>query len=271
VKAPRRSWRVADASTVVGLLGGVAMVWLGHRLGGGALRSVLHGAAALIVFGGTAAAAVVSFSFADLRRAGTDVRKMVFDPEEAVESTIGLFTRLAIKARRKGILSLEDELPSIQDPFLSRGLGLVVDGTPPNVLRDMMEIENESREDQDLVPSRVFDAAGGYAPTFGILGAVLGLIQVMENLTNPDRLGAGIAVAFVATVYGVASANLVFLPLAAKLRGRALRAVRRREVALDGLLALQAGLNPLLVEQTLRGFLGHQERRTERTRRGAAA
>ncbi len=253
----RRRFRIPDSTTVLGLLGGLAVVWIGHSLGGGSLRSILHGTAAIIVFGGTLCAVVVSSPSGDLGRTLRETRRMIFEDEEPVDTTIAQVTRHAAAARRGGLLALEGQLPGVKDPFLSRALGLAIDGTAPHVLRELMEIEIDSCEDQDLVPSRVFDAAGGFAPTFGILGAVLGLIHVMENLTDPDKLGAGIAVAFVATVYGVASANLIFLPMASKLKARAHRATRRREATLEGVLALQAGLNPRLVEQKLRGFLGH--------------
>ena len=123
----------------------------------------------------------------------------------------------------------------------------------------MLEAENDGREEYEEAPARVYEAAGGYAPTVGILGAVLGLIQVMENLSDPSKLGAGIAVAFVATVYGVGSANLILLPVAAKLRGRALRRARRREVILEGVLAIQEGQNPRVIDQKLRGLLAAEE------------
>ena len=133
---------------------------------------------------------------------------------------------------------------------------LAVDGTNPSTLRAMLEAESLSRDELDESPARVYEAAGGYAPTIGILGAVLGLIHVMENLSDPNKLGAGIAVAFVATVYGVGSANLIFLPIAAKLRSKAVRKAKRRELVLEGILAIQEGLNPRLIDQKLRGLLG---------------
>ncbi len=131
-----------------------------------------------------------------------------------------------------------------------------MDGTSPNTLRAMLESEADSRDEIDERPSRVYEAAGGYAPTIGILGAVLGLIQVMENLSDPNKLGAGIAVAFVATVYGVGSANLIFLPIAAKLRARAAVRAKRRQLICEGIFAIQEGLNPRLIEHKLRGLLG---------------
>jgi chemotaxis protein MotA len=166
-------------------------------------------------------------------------------------------------------MSLEDELESLDDPFFRRGLGLAVDGTSPTTLRAMLESEAESRDLIDELPARVYESAGGYAPTIGILGAVLGLIHVMENLTDPNKLGAGIAVAFVATIYGVGSANLLFLPIAGKLRMKAASKAQRRHLISEGILAIQEGQNPRIIEHKLRGLLGLDH--VQRTIRSKAA
>ncbi|MFI5076354.1 MAG: MotA/TolQ/ExbB proton channel family protein, partial [Vicinamibacteria bacterium] len=149
-----------------------------------------------------------------------------------------------------------DDADRTSDPFLKRALALAIDGTTSTTLRAMLEDEIDTREEQEEIPARVFEAAGGYAPTVGILGAVLGLIHVMENLADPSNLGSGIAVAFVATIYGVGSANLIFLPIGSRFRARAQRNARRREAVLEGVLAIQDGLNPRLIDQKLRGLLG---------------
>jgi chemotaxis protein MotA len=248
--------RRLDLAAVLGVPIGVGFVLLGQVLEGGKLHSVLQLTAAIIVFGGTLGATLVSFSPGDLRRAARSLRDVFYDLEPPIEDVIATLTRFATKARKDGIMSLEDDVERVADPFLRRGLGLAVDGTNPATLRAMLEAESQSRDEIDEVPARVYEAAGGYAPTVGILGAVLGLIHVMENLTDPSRLGAGIAVAFVATVYGVGSANLVFLPIAAKLRDRATRNAKRREVLLEGILAIQEGQNPRLIDQKLHGLLG---------------
>ena len=218
------SRRRLDLTSVAGVPVGLGFVLLGQALEGGTLHSLVQLTAALIVFGGTLGA-------------------------------VDTVTRLAMKARRDGIMSLEDETDAILDPFMRRGLMLAVDGTNPSTLRTMLEAESFSRDDLDESPAKVFESAGGYAPTIGILGAVLGLIHVMENLTDPNKLGAGIAVAFVATIYGVGSANLMLLPIASKLRSRALAAAKRRELVLEGILAIQEGLNPRLIDQKLRGLI----------------
>lgn len=252
MKRPRRF----DLTSIIGVPIGIGFVLAGQMLEGGRLQSVLQLTAAIIVFGGTLGATLVSFSLKDVRRAFKSLREVFLDDEPPMEETIGLITRFAVKARKDGIMSLEDEVDRVGDGLLRRGLGLAVDGTNPNTLRAMLEAESASRDETDELPARVYEAAGGYAPTIGILGAVLGLIHVMENLTDPAKLGAGIAVAFVATVYGVGSANLIFLPIAAKLRSRAMRRAKRRELVLEGILAIQEGLNPRLIEQKLLGLLG---------------
>jgi chemotaxis protein MotA len=244
-----------DVTSVAGVPIGLGFILLGQLLEGGSLRSILQVTAAVIVFGGTLGAVLVSFSLDDVRRAVRSLRTVFVDREAPMEDTIATITRFAVKARRDGIMSLEDEVERLQDPFLRRGLGLAVDGTSPGTLRTMLELESASREDLEEVPARVFESAGGYAPTVGIIGAVLGLIHVMENLTDPNKLGAGIAVAFVATVYGVGSANLIFLPIAAKLRARATVHARRRQLVCEGILAIQEGQNPRLIEHKLRGLL----------------
>ena len=248
--------RRLDLTSVLGVPVGIGLVLIGQALEGGSLHSLLQATAAVIVFGGTLGAVLLSFSRADVTRAWHSLGSVFFDRESPADHVVGTITRLAAKARRDGIMSLDDEVEQIQDPFLRRGLMLAVDGTNPSTLRAMLEAESDSREDLDERPARVFEAAGGYAPTIGILGAVLGLIHVMENLSDPNKLGAGIAVAFVATVYGVGSANLVFLPIGAKLRGKAVQDARHRQMIIEGILAIQEGLNPRLIDQKLRGLLG---------------
>jgi chemotaxis protein MotA len=225
-------------------------------LEGGSAGSLLQATAAVIVIGGTLGAVLVSFSLADVKRAGLSLRQVFVDDGEAADATINSILRYAKLARKDGILALEDEAARATEPLLRKGLMLAVDGVNPKTLRDMLEIDMAAAEERDLVPARVYESAGGYAPTVGILGAVLGLIHVMENLSEPSKLGSGIAVAFVATVYGVGIANLILLPIANKLRRRAADATRRRVLVFEGILAIQEGLNPRLIDQKLRGFTG---------------
>jgi chemotaxis protein MotA len=159
-------------------------------------------------------------------------------------------------ARREGIVALEAAAERATDPFLKKALGLAVDGSESRVVRDAMEVELDAAEEHGMAGSKVFEAAGGYAPTVGILGAVLGLIHVMENLSDPSKLGAGIAVAFVATVYGVGLANLVCLPMAGKLKVRHQQEIAKYELILAGVCAIAEGENPRIIEEKLKGFQG---------------
>lgn len=262
--------RQVDWTTAAGLPLGLGLILVGQALEGGSVRSVLQLTAALIVVGGTAGAVLVSFTLHEIRRAIASLRVVVVDSYQPVEETIAEIVRLATKARRHGVLSIDDELEATGDVFLRKSLAHVVDGASAETLRDMMELEIQTQEEHDEAPARVFESAGGYSPTMGILGAVLGLIQVMEHLNEPSHLGAGIAVAFVATVYGVGLANLVLLPIATKLKARARRTARRRELMMEGVLALQDGLNPRLIEEKLRAFLVTREPRATRAARRAA-
>jgi len=252
--APRARKRRFDIGSLLMLPLGIAVVIGAQRLEGGAPQSLLQGAAALIVFGGTMAAVLVSYSPKDVLNAVS----RAIDTFRVVDTSTDTLTQrlvaIAGQAHRKGVMTLENELPAIEDPFLANGLTLVVDGITIEALRDITASERRAREADDEAPARVFEAAAGYAPTLGILGAVLGLIQVMQHLSEPGALGSGIAVAFVATVYGVGSANLVFLPLAGRLRERAHAESRRRDLIAEALFAIHERMNPRLVAQKLRAL-----------------
>jgi chemotaxis protein MotA len=251
VKAKRRT----DVASVAGLLLGVGCVLVGQALEGGTLRSVVQLTAAIIVFGGTLGATLVSFSRAEVAQAAATLRTVFQEAEDDIRSTAENVVRCARLARMHGLLALEDEAERMPDPLFQKALRLAVDGTDSRQVREIVEVAIANDEDRDRVPSRVFESLGAYAPTFGILGAVLGLIHVMQNLAEPAQLGAGIATAFVATVYGVGAANLVFLPIAAKLKHRADKRAMRGEMILDGVLAIQEGLSPRLVEEKLQAYL----------------
>jgi chemotaxis protein MotA len=244
-----------DFSVAIGLVAAVAILVGAQVAGGGALRSLWQPSAALVVFGGTAVAVFISYPGIVLRRTAVALRQAVTDRQTPAEPLLDRFFLYADLARRKGLLSLETELEAAPDPFLRAALGLVVDGTSPNTCRQILEIESHALREAADQPAEVLETAAGFAPTLGILGAVLGLIHVMDNLTEPSKLGAGIAVAFVATVYGVGVANLLLLPLATKVRMLARHASTSREVVIEGAVALQEGLNPRLVDQKLRGFV----------------
>ena len=247
--------RRVDVAILLGAVVGIGLVLGGHGLEGGSLESLLQGAAAVIVFGGTLGAVLLSFPLRDLKLAITSLRHLVVDDAPPADGMVALIGRFALRARKDGLLSLEDDAEKTADPFLKRALALAIDGTTSTTLRAMLEDEIGSREEAEEIPAKVFEAAGGYAPTVGILGAVLGLIHVMENLADPSNLGSGIAVAFVATVYGVAGANLVLLPLATRLRGESRHHALAREIVIEGMVAVQEGVSPRIIEQKLRGFL----------------
>jgi chemotaxis protein MotA len=251
---PRRRRRRLD---IVGILlapVGVLVVFLSQLLHGATSTALMQGAASLIVFGGTLGAVLLTYSPGEIVAAVRAAIKAFEFPETDVDALGASLVAMAIRAHRRGVLTLENDLETINDPFLREGLMLTIDGTSSEVFRDLLAIERSARDAEEDAPARVFEAAAGYAPTMGILGAVLGLMHVMENLSAPGTLGAGIAVAFVATVYGVGVANLVLLPIAGRLRERAAVASRRREMISQGLDAIHERLNPRLVARKLRVF-----------------
>ena len=219
------------------------------------LLTLLQPGAALIVFGGTFVALVVSYPMATLRQALAATWLLVRSRKTSGDALVATFTDFAIRVRKRGVMALENEIAKTRDAFLARTLGLLVDGTAAEDLRRALKIASDALEDADEEVADVFESAAGYAPTLGILGAVLGLIHVMQHLTAPSKLGAGIAVAFVATVYGVASANVVFLPIATRLRVTARTRAIRREAIIEGAVALQQGMHPRLVEAQLDGYI----------------
>ena len=243
-----------ELGPLIGVAIACAAILGGQWLEGGRVSSILQPTAALIVVGGTLGAVLLQFSFVQLGRALVAVRQALA-PAPRLDGLAATLIALARRARREGLLALERELEGMDEPFLRRALGLAIDGVVSERLREAMELDLVTCEEEAQQATRVFEAAGGYAPTIGILGAVLGLVHVMDNLSDPSRLGGGIAVAFVATLYGVGLANLVFLPIAGKLRQRARGAVQRLEIALEGAVAISVGENPLVVERRLSAFV----------------
>lgn len=244
-----------DRTTLFGLLlGGLSLV-VGYYLEGGSAGMVLQITAAVIVLGGTAGAVCLSFTGPQLGQSWRSLAHIFRKPRDETHDQVAHLVGLSYRARREGLLALEPEVGKLSDPFLRRGLQLVIDGFSPQQVREIMELDLAQQEDSGRMPSRVFEAAGGYAPTIGIIGAVLGLIQVMQHLTDPARLGTGVAVAFVATIYGVASANLFFLPISHKLKLRHEQQMLRQEMLLEGILALAQGEHPRLIAERLSGFI----------------
>ncbi|RJR21621.1 MAG: flagellar motor protein [Nitrospiraceae bacterium] len=246
-----------NKASVIGICLGIAAILGGNLLEGGRLSSIVQGSAALIVFGGTFGAVFLSFSLKDIMMSANMLRSVFVEEKQLPEdhAIIRDMVDYAARARQKGILSLESEMGNIRYSFFRRALRLVVDGIDPKVLLSSLEQDNRTFEEERGRAARVFEAAGGYAPTIGIIGAVLGLIHVMENLSDPAKLGSGIAVAFVATVYGVASANLVFLPIAKKMMNNIKREIFLREMIIDGVLSIQAGRSPYYLREHLGSYI----------------
>ena len=250
----RRQWRL-EYATVAAMAAAIGVGVLAQFLEGAGARSLWQPTAALVVFGGTLAAVFVSYPATLVRRTAQAVVSVFLQRHQPVRDVLHDLLRCAHLSRRRGLLGLEPEIDRTSDPFLSRALGLIVDGTEPALARQALQAESDARCEYDEAPADVLETAAGYAPTLGILGAVLGLIRVMQNLDQPSGFGNGIAVAFVATVYGVASANLVLLPLATRLRTRARTEAQARELTIEGAAAVRDGMNPRLLEQKLRGLM----------------
>ncbi len=243
-----------DRSTFAGVAIGVAGVAVGLILEGGKLAQVVQPTAALIVIGGTVGAVVTQFPWAVVVQAVVQLKDVFLNQKPEPEHLVENLMRYAYKARREGILSLDAELAKIQDPFLKESLMLAIDGVGAKDLREMMELQLEYKAEKDDQVPRVFEAAAGFAPTFGILGAILGLIQVMQRLQDINEVGKGIAVAFVATIYGVGSANILLLPWAGRLRIRLRERQVIREMMLEAVLSILQGVNPRTLETQLVSF-----------------
>ncbi|MGQ9694898.1 MAG: flagellar motor protein [Thermodesulfobacteriota bacterium] len=244
-----------DKASIIGLVLGIGAILGGQALEGGHLGSIMQITAFVIVIGGTFGAVFLSYPFQQVIAALKGAKSVLKEPPQNAEEIIKQITQYANKARKEGILSLEKEIKNINSAFLKKALTMAVDGLEPHLIREAMETELEYLDEHGKINSKIFKSAGGYAPTIGILGAVLGLIHVMENLNDPSKLGAGIAVAFVATVYGVGSANLLFLPISTKLEVRHRNEMILREMMLEGVISVSNGENPRLIEEKLRSYI----------------
>ena len=248
-----------DKASVSGMLLGLAGIIGGLLLEGGRVSQILQPTAAMIVFGGTAGAILIQFPLSVVLSAAGRLAGIFFEPAATLESAIEVLVNFANIARRRGIVALDAELPNVRDPFMRKVLMLAVDGTEPQELRKIAELELDNQYDREERFPQVFESAGGFSPTVGIIGAVLGLIQVMQHLDKIDEVGRGIAVAFVATVYGVGAANLLFLPVAGKLRIRLREEQARREMVLEGIISILEGMNPRMLRTSLDSFLGQSK------------
>ena len=246
-----------DSISLIGITLALAAILVGQVLEGGHIGSLVQPTAFLIVIGGTLGAVMLQSSLRVFRD-GLRMLRWVFQPPALdhaalIQKVVGW----SVTARKEGLLALEAQIPALDDPFIAKGLQLLVDGVEPERLREVLEVEIDTWEARMKLGAKIWEAAGGYAPTIGILGAVMGLIHVMENLSDPSKLGSGIAVAFVATIYGVGSANLIFLPMSKKLMGVIATLVTLREMVVDGLVGIANGDNPRIIESRLSGYAGN--------------
>ena len=245
-----------DVLSLIGIIMAFVAIIGGNYLEGGHLGALVNGPAALIVVGGTVGAALLQSPVSAFKRAMQTLAWIIFPPRIDMAAGIDQVVNWSLTARKEGLLGLESVADAEPDSYSRKGLQLLVDGAEPEAIRSVLEVDYMTRESRDIEAAKVFESMGGYAPTIGIIGAVMGLIHVMGNLADPAQLGSGIAVAFVATIYGVASANLVLLPIASKLKSIALRQSLYREMMLEGILSIAEGENPRSIELKLQGFVG---------------
>lgn len=244
-----------DFLSIIGLLVGFGALLGGNFLEGGSWQSLLNGPAAIIVIGGTLGAAALQTPFNSLKRA-VDILSWVISPPRAVfKDGIKKIVKWSVAARKEGLLGLETMAETESDQFARKGLQLLVDGSEPESIRRVLEADLYIHEQRDHDAIRFYESMGGYSPTIGIIGAVIGLIHVMRNLADPNELGPGIAIAFVATIYGVALANLLLIPIANKLKMCIHEQSQFRELFIEGIIAIAEGENPRAIEVKLSGYL----------------
>jgi chemotaxis protein MotA len=244
-----------DLGTLFGI--GLALfgILFGQLLEGGSVLQILQPTAALIVGGGTIGATMIGYPLDTFKQALGEMIYVFKEDQLSPNETIDQVIQFTNKARREGIISLEKDAATIEDPFFKKAIMMAVDGSEPRELRETMEVELQYMEERGEQIPKIFEAAGGYAPTIGIIGAVLGLIQVMQHLDNIEEVGHGIAVAFVATIYGVGLANILFLPAANKLKLKIRKRMIIKEMMLEGTLGILEGQNPRMIEGKLASFL----------------
>jgi chemotaxis protein MotA len=252
-----------DLTTILGLVIGLGALIGGYMWDGGHLEALIVPSAMVIIFGGTAGAVAISFPMSRLKEIpkalGMAFKEKKRDPSVIIEELVDMAT----VARREGVLALEQRAQEHPNQFLRDGLMMVVDGTDPDLTRQILELEMDALEHHHEGWSKIFETAGGYAPAMGIIGTVMGLIHVLGNLSDPGTLGPAIAVAFTATLYGVSSANVIYLPIATKIKIRSKEQISEMELMLEGILALQAGENPQLIKKKLRSFQHQGNKKAE--------
>ncbi|UUZ82658.1 flagellar motor protein [Paenibacillus sp. P26] len=252
-----------DLTTLIGIVLGIGALIGGYMWDGGHLGALFVPSAMLIIFGGTFGAVATSFPMSQLKDIGKALGMAFKETKHNPSLIIEELVDMATIARREGVLALEQRAQEHANPFLRDGLMMVVDGTDPELTRQIMELEMDALEHHHEGWAKMFEAAGGFAPTMGIIGTVMGLIHVLGNLSDPGALGPAIAVAFTATLYGVSTANLIYLPIATKIKIRSKQQISEMELMLEGILALQAGENPRLIKKKLNSFQHEKNKKDE--------
>lgn len=248
------------AATLIGIVIGAVGILGGGMMEGTSPTMLINIPAMLIVFGGTLGVTMASVGMETMKNV-PGLYKRAFSAEPpALGARVGLIVGFAERARRDGLLALESEVEGIEDPFTKKGLQLVVDGTDPDMLREIMETEIDAMSARHRAGAECFKQAGGYSPTMGIIGTVMGLVHVLSNLSQPETLGPSISAAFIATLFGVGVANVVFLPVAARLKALSEEEVEERDLLLEGIMAIQSGDNPRVVAERLMSFVPPAQR-----------
>jgi chemotaxis protein MotA len=248
-----------DPLTIIGIVLGLGAVLGGNMLEGGHVSSLMNGPAIVIVLGGTLGAALLQTPLRVFFHALHSLKWVLLPPVVNMPEQIVKIVSWSTLARREGLLGLENMIDGEPDPFTRKGLQLLVDGNEPDAIRDSLELDMATRMERDVHAAKMLESMGGYSPTIGIIGAVMGLIHVMQNLSDPSKLGSGIATAFVATIYGVGMANLLFIPIANKLKALSQSTNQSRELMLEGIISIAEGENPRNIEMKLSGFVENPE------------
>jgi len=249
-----------ELSTPIGLVLGFGALLGAFMMEGGSPIMLLSPSAGIIVLGGTIAAILIAFPLKSVLVLPKLLMQTFFSASGDPQEIVNAFVELADKARREGLLALEEDSKNIEDPFMRKGVMLVVDGVDPEVVRDIMETDADLVAERHSTGQGMLTAMGGFAPTMGIIGTVMGLVNVLSNLADPEHLGESIAVAFIATLYGVVTANILWLPMGNKLKKKSEMELHVRYLMVEGVLAVQAGENPRIVREKLDAFLPPSER-----------
>jgi chemotaxis protein MotA len=256
----RGEYRRVDLSSILGIIIGLSAILGANLLESNSISTIIQPSAALVVIGGTTGAMFLNFSINTIIAAMKSSIRIFRDEQDDTLTVVDQIVECSRIARQNGLLALQKVVPSIENKFLRRGVQLAIDINNPQMLHDILATEVSLDEEQGIMSARVFEAIGGFAPTFGVVGAVLGLIQVMSNLQDPSQLGHGIATAFVATIYGVGLANLIFIPIGGKLKMRLRGEIILKEMIIQGLISIQLGENPAIIEEKLITFLSFSTR-----------